>query len=450
MRKEIPAARKAFGIASSFVFSSFTIAWWALLGLSTPAFAEEVTIVLLAPPEVNVDIFLDNSLLKKTVSVAKSNTINVEPGKHVIELRRTGLFTEKREIIVRKGEAQKLEFSLRVKSDIFSEDTVAEKKAPEADKIKTLTSLIKKEPERIKAGEASVVEEQEKHLLDKPDFSRWSINSEALFGPNVSENVRHSLDILLSKLGEQATTIEKKLSREEFISLCDDPRAENVYLDELLKIASPESKKKQSAQHKSWVDHFLKRDKVEAGKNFLREHAELLERAKQLYGVEPEDIVSILMWESLLGKITGKYRIFNTYISQIAYVREAEKFSEGYKPGNKANSQRLDKLINRASDNLSSFLRLCKAKGQDPLDITGSWAGAIGFAQFMPKSFQFAVDGDGDGAIDLFAFPDSVVSIANYLVQNGYKTDRKKSIYAYNPEKEYVRGVELYADAITR
>lgn len=58
----------------------------------------------------------------------------------------------------------------------------------------------------------------------------------------------------------------------------------------------------------------------------------------------------------------------------------------------------------------------------NPADIKGSYAGALGIAQFMPSNaLSLAKDGDMDGKIDLFDHPDAIHSIANYLKQHGWK-----------------------------
>jgi membrane-bound lytic murein transglycosylase B len=52
-------------------------------------------------------------------------------------------------------------------------------------------------------------------------------------------------------------------------------------------------------------------------------------------------------------------------------------------------------------------------------DINGSWAGAFGIPQFLPSSFlKFAVDGNGDGVIDLFDMEDAIYSVGNYLCKH--------------------------------
>jgi membrane-bound lytic murein transglycosylase B len=84
----------------------------------------------------------------------------------------------------------------------------------------------------------------------------------------------------------------------------------------------------------------------------------------------------------------------------------------------------------------------------DVLAIKGSWAGAIGYPQFMPLSLDYAADGDGDGKIDLLTFPDSIASVGSYLSRHGYAKNREKAVLAYNHDRTYVDGVLKYADAL--
>ena len=74
---------------------------------------------------------------------------------------------------------------------------------------------------------------------------------------------------------------------------------------------------------------------------------------------------------------------------------------------------------------LEQFLLLTREAGVNPLTATGSYAGAMGAPQFMPRSYRaFARDGDGDGRIDLWSnWPDIVESVAHYFVEHGWKRD---------------------------
>ena len=60
--------------------------------------------------------------------------------------------------------------------------------------------------------------------------------------------------------------------------------------------------------------------------NFLNKYSDILEKAEYKYGVCKQDLVSILMWESGLGKFTGSNRIFNIFMGQILFIDSVQKF----------------------------------------------------------------------------------------------------------------------------
>jgi len=164
-------------------------------------------------------------------------------------------------------------------------------------------------------------------------------------------------------------------------------------------------------------------------------------------------IIGILTWESKLGTITGDYRAFNALASQAFFVEDASAIAlasvEEKKLLNEAaQKKRVATIRERGRKNLVALLRQCKARGIDALEVKGSWAGALGFPQFMPASLQWADDGNGDGKIDLFTFDDAIFSIGRYLAEHGFRKDRKKAVWDYNHEDAYVQGVLAYADAL--
>ena len=73
-------------------------------------------------------------------------------------------------------------------------------------------------------------------------------------------------------------------------------------------------------------------------------------------------------------------------------------------------------------------------------------------------SLKFAVDGNGDGKIDLFDPADAILSVANYLVSRGWDSEpqhQQRAVYAYyggnydaDPNKYYMRAVLKYADEV--
>ena len=81
---------------------------------------------------------------------------------------------------------------------------------------------------------------------------------------------------------------------------------------------------------------------------------------------------------------------------------------------------------------LEQYLLFARDAGIDVFSVRGSYAGAIGIPQFMPGSYRrFAVDFDGDGAIDLRASPaDAIGSVANFLAKHGWRRGERVELPA--------------------
>ena len=70
---------------------------------------------------------------------------------------------------------------------------------------------------------------------------------------------------------------------------------------------------------------------------------------------------------------------------------------------------------------LINFFLLTRENNLDILQIKGSYAGAMGYGQFISSSYRsYAIDYDDDGVADLFgSVDDAIGSVANYLVKRG-------------------------------
>jgi len=194
--------------------------------------------------------------------------------------------------------------------------------------------------------------------------------------------------------------------------------------------------------------HFLKPEVVEKGRRFLQSHRPPLLRAQHQYGVAPEVIVAILTVESDLGKVTGRYSVFNVFASLAVMdtpeVIQALDLNRGMMP-------RLKKKAAWGKSELCAFLSYCRQNRVDPFSIQGSWAGAFGFAQFLPSSLlRCGADGNRDGCVDLFCYDDAIFSIANYLHRSGFKMSSRstwsKAVHAYNHSDAYVDTVLTLAN----
>jgi membrane-bound lytic murein transglycosylase B len=146
---------------------------------------------------------------------------------------------------------------------------------------------------------------------------------------------------------------------------------------------------------------FLTPELIAAGSQFWSRHAEYLARAEAEYGVPAEVVLGVLGVETRYGQNTGSFRAVDA-LATIAFdgIRRQDFFR----------------------DELKELLLLARDKGIDPLEVRGSYAGAVGLPQFMPSSYRkFAVDFDGDGRIDLRgSAADAIGSIANYMKSFGW------------------------------
>lgn len=153
----------------------------------------------------------------------------------------------------------------------------------------------------------------------------------------------------------------------------------------------------------AWIRYrnkFLTPGNVQHGVVFWNKYKEALQRAWQIYGVPPEIIVGIIGVETRWGRVMGKTRIIDALATlAFNYPRRADYFT----------------------GELETFLLMARAEGNDPLSLRGSYAGAMGYGQFMPSSFKrYAVDFNGDGHINLWDPVDAIGSVANYFKSHGW------------------------------
>jgi membrane-bound lytic murein transglycosylase B len=150
-----------------------------------------------------------------------------------------------------------------------------------------------------------------------------------------------------------------------------------------------------------YAPRFLDPARVDAGLDYWHEHAAALSRAESELGVPQEIIVAILGVETYYGRNLGRYRVLDSLTTlAFDYPRRAEFFQS----------------------ELKEFLLWTREQGISPLAPKGSYAGAIGPAQFMPGSIRaYGIDFNGDGKVDLEADADDAIgSVAQYLSAHGW------------------------------
>lgn len=147
---------------------------------------------------------------------------------------------------------------------------------------------------------------------------------------------------------------------------------------------------------------FMTEERISAGAEFWREHREQIERVAANSGVPPEILVGIIGVETFYGRITGRYRVLDA-LATLAFE---------YPPRGAFFTRELEQ-----------FLMMAREQGLEIETPLGSYAGAMGLPQFIPSSYRaYAVDGDGDGRIDLWnSIDDILASVANYFKAHGWR-----------------------------
>ena len=165
---------------------------------------------------------------------------------------------------------------------------------------------------------------------------------------------------------------------------------------------------------RSWQAYrqrYVEPKRIALGLGFWQAHAGELAQAEARYGVPREIIVAIIGVETIYGRHRGRFNTFAA-LATLAF---------GYPPRAELFRGELEELLLLARDNDSN-----------PLSYSGSYAGALGLPQFLPSSIRrYAVDGDGDGRIDLVdSAADAIASVANFLAVHGWQAGQPISAAA--------------------
>ena len=187
---------------------------------------------------------------------------------------------------------------------------------------------------------------------------------------------------------------DKGLIREDVLSAMSEAKRLDSVIDAM----------NRPAERKKWKDYrpiFLKSARLKAAKEFYNKHRDALHAAESEMRVPVQVILAIIGVETYYGRNKGSYRVIDALATLgLDYPRRA-KFFLG---------------------ELESLFLLGQREQLNPLTIKGSYAGAMGFGQFIPSSYlAYAIDFDNDGHRDLIDNPvDAIGSVANYLAKHGW------------------------------
>jgi membrane-bound lytic murein transglycosylase B len=241
-------------------------------------------------------------------------------------------------------------------------------------------------------------------------------------------------------VGLKYSLVRQGLNKDYVLKTFEDPR--NQFLPDVVRKIAHLRKESPDIYKK-----FLTPETAARGRAYMVTHRAILNQAEARFGVAPAVIVGILTVESGLGSNTGKYPVFNVFAS-LAVMDNPEVIRE---VGLNATPDRLRKKAAWGRRELGIFLEYCASHHVDPFSLCGSWAGAMGFCQFLPSSLnRCGVSASGKGPVDLFTHDDAIFSIACYLHKSGFKINNRASwsraVYSYNHSDAYVDTVLTLAN----
>jgi len=193
-----------------------------------------------------------------------------------------------------------------------------------------------------------------------------------------------------------ANVVEQGVDRTWAAALLDQAERKQSILDAISRPAE---------KTKPWYDYrkiFLTDKRALEGVAFAQQNAETLAKVSDQTGVPASVITAIIGVETFYGRITGSYRVIDALATlAFDYPKRSPFFTR----------------------ELQNFLVLAYESGKDPLALKGSYAGAMGYGQFMPSSYRaYAVDYDGDGVADIWTnADDAIASVANYFLRHGWE-----------------------------
>jgi len=256
--------------------------------------------------------------------------------------------------------------------------------------------------------------------------------------------------IALGSTGEEVPSYQPLIYRlaqdgfdPEYLSkIFDDPRSEPI---PSLMTISLDSREVQEI-----YSPFLTPESILQAKKFLRANLKLLRRMESRFHVDKEVVVAILFIESRFGENIGRHRVIPT-LASMALLDTPENLWSNYlmlwgidpELSYEWLEDRAKKRANWAYQELKCFLRIIRDEKMDPLEVRGSYAGALGMAQFIPSSYLAFAHRKKNLENWLLSREEAVFSIANYLKSHGWKKNltlerKKRILWYYNQSEPYV------------
>ncbi|MGD0280055.1 MAG: lytic murein transglycosylase [Smithella sp.] len=177
--------------------------------------------------------------------------------------------------------------------------------------------------------------------------------------------------------------------------------------------------------------------KIEKGKPFIEDRIKIFKKAEEKHGIHKELIAAIIGVETNFAdhQQRGKFYAFNSLVSQYIFTNR-KKY---------------------AVREITALYKFSQMTGHPLQYYTSSYAGAIGWGQFIPSSLlAFFIDSNGiDDYVDPFSIEDTIFSVENYLYKHnlsgsniGSDDSKYKAVFAYNHSDVYVKAVLYIYDGL--
>ena len=205
---------------------------------------------------------------------------------------------------------------------------------------------------------------------------------------------------------------------------------------------------------------FLKPESILLSKKFLQQNLKILRQMENQFHVEKEVIVAILLVESRFGENIGRFRVIPT-LASISLMDSKDHLQKNYlflrENDPELPCEWIEDLAKRRAEwayhELKCFLKIIRHEKIDPLEVYGSYAGALGMAQFIPSSYLTYAVSKKSFENWLLSKEEAIFSIGNYLKSHGWKKNlsiRKKRqiLWYYNHSEPYVETILQIAKRI--
>jgi membrane-bound lytic murein transglycosylase B len=150
----------------------------------------------------------------------------------------------------------------------------------------------------------------------------------------------------------------------------------------------------------TYIKKRTNKNKVKKGLTLYKKEKLIIDTIEKKFLIEKELLLALMGIETNFGKYLGKMDIVSSLATLSFDKRRSEFFTK----------------------ELIILLKLVDKKIIDKKILFGSWAGAFGNFQFMPRTIQnYAIDYNNNTTIELKKTEDSFASAANYLKKIGWK-----------------------------